>query len=207
MCIRDRSDAVGVVPPEVIFTPSGFSGAAPTIVPLSLVAGATTNVTVTFTVENPMPVNGKIIFEVPNTFTNVDASSVSITSGIDGGIAFMQSGGSPVYDNTLKTSGGPWVVTFIRDGSGSIVAAGDTVVVVMAEVINQQHEGSSGTFPMFKTTLSDGTTAIDESSSEADAIGILPPAVVFTPSGFSSVTPTITPVSYTHLTLPTILLV
>ena len=160
-----ESDAIGTVPPAVTFTPSGFGGTTPTIVPVSLVAGATTTATVTFTTGNLWTNDGKLIFEVPNTFTNVAAASVAITSGIDGAFTVAQTGTTTTLASTLKTAGGPWVVTITRDGSGATVASGTQVVIVLTDVTNQQHEGSSGTFPLFKTTLSDGTARTRSSGS------------------------------------------
>ncbi|GMH97537.1 hypothetical protein TrST_g6720 [Triparma strigata] len=190
-----EADAFGIIPPAVTFTPSGWGGTTPSIVPVSLIAGAVTDATVTFTTGNPWTADGKLIFEVPDTFTNVGAASVAITSGIDGTFAVAQTGTTTVLASTLKTAGGSWIVTITRAGDGATVATGTQVVIVLTDVTNQQHEGSSGTFPLFKTTLADGTTAIDESSAEADAFGIIPPAVTFTPSGWGGTTPTIVPVS------------
>ena len=100
-----------------------------------------------------------------------------------------------MYDNTRKTSGGPWIVTIARNGSGTTVPEDTEIIINLHNVTNQQFEGTSGTFPMFKTALSDGITAIDESSPESDAIGIVPPAVTFTPSAFTYGTPSVVPES------------
>ncbi|GMH76047.1 hypothetical protein TrLO_g4272, partial [Triparma laevis f. longispina] len=190
-----EGDAIGNIPSSITFTPSAWGGTTPSVVPVSLVAGAVTDATITFTTANPWTADGKLIFEIPDTFTNVGAVSVAVTSGIDGTFSIAQTGTTTVLASTLKTAGGSWVVTITRAGDGTAVAAGVEVVIVLTDVTNQQHEGSSGTFTLFKTTLADGTTAIDESSAEGDAIGALPPAVVFTPSGWGGTTPSIVPVS------------
>ena len=73
-----------------------------------------------------------------------------------------------------------------------MVAEGTQVVLVLSSVVNRQHEGASGEFPEIKTLLSDGVTAIDESSGEADSIGTVPPEIVWTPQAFA---PVLTPVT------------
>lgn len=170
------------------------------IVPQSLVAGDTGLAALEFQTQNPLPVDAHIIFEVPATFTNLDVTSTAVVAvaGIDGGFTITQdvAASSTVFDNTLKTSGGPWVVTIARNGDGAIVPEETTVQLTFGDVANQQHEGGSGIFTMLKTTLGDGTTAIDETSTEADAIGEDVPEVVFTPSYWSSSqVPTVTPQS------------
>ena len=190
-----EGDAYGTVGPSVTFTPSGWSNVAPTITPQSLIAGATTDIDVTFTTQNPVPADGKIIFEFPSTFTDVAGSAVSALGNIDGTFAVTQTGTATVYASTLKTTGGSWVVTITRQGDGTTVPSGTAVSFTLSNVINQQHEGASGVFPLFKTTLSDGTTSIDESSAEADSYGTVGPSVTFTPSLFSSATPSAIPVS------------
>ncbi|GMI02363.1 hypothetical protein TrLO_g14122 [Triparma laevis f. longispina] len=179
-----EADALGTVPPSITWTPSGFSGVTPTAVPESLVAGDTSGLQLTFTVQNPLPPDCKIWIEVPNTYTDAAATAVRITSGIDGGFAVAQTGTSSVYDNTLKTSGGTWVVEITRDGTGTTVAIGTVVEIIVDDVTTMQFEGPSGVHPMIKTTLADGTSAIDESSSESDAIGTLPPSVTIVPATF-----------------------
>ena len=140
----------------------------------------------TFKVQNPLPVDAKIFIDVPATFTDTaGASSIAITSGIDGGFSVNSTaigGASSVFDNTLKTSGGPWRLEISRDGTGTVVAHQTPVNIVINSVTNMQYEGTSGVYPLFKTTLSDGTTAIDESSAESDAIGILPQSIAIVPA-------------------------
>ena len=182
--IDDASVSGGTLPSSVTFVPSLFNGNAPVVSPFSRVAGDRTDLNISFTTQNPIPADGKIIFEVPASFCDCQASSVLGLSGIDGNFAVSQTGTSTAYSSTLKQSGGPWVVTLARNGDGSIVSAGATVSFTVSEVINQQHIGPSGIYPLFKTTLSDGTTAIDESSPESDSTGTEPLSVDFVAGSF-----------------------
>ena len=182
--IDDASVSGGTLPSSVTFVPSLFNGNAPVVSPFSRVAGDRTDLNISFTTQNPIPADGKIIFEVPASFCDCQASSVLGLSGIDGSFAVSQTGTSTAYSSTLKQSGGPWVVTLARNGDGSIVSAGATVSFTVSEVINQQHIGPSGIYPLFKTTLSDGTTAIDESSPESDSTGTEPLSVDFVAGSF-----------------------
>ena len=176
-----QSDAIGLNASSVTITPSGFKAIRPDVYPVSLVAGEQSDLTVTFTTQNPLPIDAIIYVEVPHTFTNVDGSSVSSATNVDGGFTVSQTGPPAVFDNTLKMSGGNWVIEVARDGFGTVTAEDVTVTIVISSVTNMQHEGASGTFPLVKTTLSDGTTAIDESSVEIDAIGLIPNSVTITP--------------------------
>ena len=103
---------------------------------MSLVAVAVTDATVTFTTGNPWTLDGKLIFEIPDTFTNVGAATVVITSGIDGTFAVAQTGTTTTLASTLKTAGGPWVITITRAGDGATVASGTEVVIVLTDVTN-----------------------------------------------------------------------
>ena len=47
--------------------------------------------------------------------------------------------------------------------AGTVVAHQTTVNIVINSITNMQFEGPSGVYPLLKTTLADGTTAIDES--------------------------------------------
>ena len=98
-----------------------------------------------------------------------------------------------VFDNTMKTSGGNWLITLTRQGDGGVVAEDVEVTLVITELTNMQFEGPSGEFLMVKTMLADGVTAIDETSAEADSIGLNGPSVTIVPSGWSGVAPTVVP--------------
>ena len=170
--IDEATTGSSTLPPAVTFTPSGFN-VNPTLVPVSLVAGASTSLDVSFTTGNPWPANGKLIFEVPATFVSVlnSAATIAQPSQVDGSFS------------VAATGTGPWTVTVTRTGDGAEVNANVAVGFRVTNIVNQKFEGPSGEFSLFKTTLNDGTTAIDESSAEGDAIGTKPPGVIFTPSG------------------------
>ena len=55
----------------------------------------------------------------------------------------------------------------------------------------QQYEGSTGVFPVIKTTLADTAVAIDESSAEADANSPEVTGLAITPSHFGGTVPTV----------------
>ena len=133
-----ETDAIGLVPASVTFTPSAFTYTEPTFVPHSLIAGAETQLRVTFTIQNPLRIDDKIIFEIPDTFSNVSATAVTPVSGVDGTFLVSQTGAKSVYDNTRKTSGGPWTVTIERAGDGTTVEEDVEVIIDLAHVYNQQ---------------------------------------------------------------------
>jgi hypothetical protein len=135
----NEADSIGTVASAITFTPSTVS---PVITPVSTIAGATTQLTLDWTTTNPLPSDGVIVFTIPDTFAAVAAASVAITSGIDGTFAVAQVGTATTYDTTLKTAGGPWGVTLTRQDDGAVVDANTQVVLVLSDVINQQHEGA-----------------------------------------------------------------
>ena len=191
-----EADSIGLNGPSVTIVPSGWSGVAPTVVPLSLVAGDIVDFTLTFTTQNPIPSDGKIFLEIPDTFTNVSASLISSMAGIDGTFIVNTTTVAPAsFTKTLKNSGGPWLIEISRQNDGGVVAEDVVVTLTINELTNMQYEGPSGDFILIKTTLSDGTSAIDETSSEVDSIGSNGPSITVTPSGFKLSTPTITPAS------------
>ncbi|GMI30153.1 hypothetical protein TeGR_g6027, partial [Tetraparma gracilis] len=167
-------DVATTLPPSVTFTASDF-GADPTITPASLVAGTVGTATVAFTTTNPLPADGKMILEMPDTFFDVaDSSTVTAVSGIDGSFAMAVTGTSP------------FVVTITRSGGAEVVAS-TAVSFTIAGITNQKYSGASGVFGSnFKTTLAAGN--------EIDVATTLPPSVTFTPSDFGA-DPTITPAS------------
>jgi len=191
-----ESDAIGLVAPSITFTPSGYSNNVPTVTPQSLVAGDLTDVELVFVTQNPIPVDGVIYLEIPDTFTNVASANVVSNNNIDGGFTVTTAANvAAVFDNTMKTSGGSWVIEIERDGTGTIVAEDITVTLMIDGVTNSQFEVATGAFPFIKTTLADKTTAIDEISTEADAIGQAAPSVTITPSGFKQQAPDVHPLS------------
>ncbi|GMI20496.1 hypothetical protein TeGR_g15037, partial [Tetraparma gracilis] len=167
-------DVATTLPPSVTFTASDF-GADPTVTPASLVAGTVGTATVAFTNTNPIPADGKIILEVPDTFAGVaDSSTVTAVGGIDGNFAMAVTGTSP------------FVVTITRSG-GSVVAAATSVSFTVAGITNQKFAGASGAFGSnFKTTTAAGA--------DIDVATTLPPSVTFTASDFGA-DPTVTPAS------------
>ncbi|GMI52583.1 hypothetical protein ScalyP_jg8836, partial [Parmales sp. scaly parma] len=175
-------------------TPAGFNNQAPIITPLSLIAGDATDLKLEFVISNPIPADGKIFLEVPDTFTNAAGVSIASSINIDGTFdVTTTTSTAAVYDNTMKTSGGSWLIEIARKNDGAAVAKDVTVTLVVSQVTNMQFEGASGEFIMIKTTLADGVTAIDESSAEADSIGLNGPSVTIVPSGWSGVAPTVVP--------------
>jgi hypothetical protein len=144
---------------------------------ISVVTGEVTTVSLSLPLTNALPTDAVIEVVFPVTFSDATMTGVAITSGMDGGVSVTQSpaAASTVFDNTWKTSGGPWTVTITRDDTGSVVAKGDTVVLELTDVKNRQWEGGSGEFPLVQTLLADGTTRIDL----ADAsVGVQPPEEV-----------------------------
>ncbi|CAM9759690.1 unnamed protein product, partial [Sphacelaria rigidula] len=115
-------------------------------------AGATGAADINFTVSNPLPVDGHIVIEFPPNFTSINATEIE-ASGIDGGLE-------------VSVAADGYTAIVQRNGSGTVVTTGTTVSVRLLDgITNQQFEGSSGVFPLVKTTLADTNVSIDEASS------------------------------------------
>jgi len=131
-----------------IFNPASLTNTS--VVPADLSAGADGNVTISFQIENPLPSDGRIVIDFPDTFDATGCSTVSNLSNIDGTFLVNTSNGGGTND----------VVTVIRNGDGSDVAEGTQVTFTINEVRNPQVSGSTGTFSI-QTQNSIGN-AIDE---------------------------------------------
>ena len=140
----------GVRPGAVEFVPGSFTD-QPTVSLDSLVAGHVGSASVTFTLGNPLPVNGHIVVEFPPEFFSIGPTAAT-GSGIDGDLqVFMIDG----YTVRVERSG------------GTEILAGTQIVLTLSDgITNQLFEGASAVFPLLKTTLADTDVAIDEASSE-----------------------------------------
>jgi hypothetical protein len=126
--------------------------------PASLVAGTQGNATVSFTLGNPVPANGKIVIVFPAGYdlSNVGVGDVSSAADIDG---------------SLSASVAGQTITIVRSG-GSVLAAGTTVDdLVIADVKNPGVSGTTGTYSI--TTATNTNANIDTAASvTADTITV-----------------------------------
>ena len=131
----------------------------PSVVPQDMQAGAETAVIIQFTTFNALPASGKVIVEFPSSgFSSVSGTPTVSDCKVDG----VAVAGTPT-----ATSAGLVVTVTI----GSAVTAGSSVSFLVGNVKNRGSEGATGVFPVFKTTLSDGTTSVDEASAAFNAAG------------------------------------
>ncbi|CAM9711711.1 unnamed protein product, partial [Pylaiella littoralis] len=157
-------------PSGVVFTPGAFQGLGPSVSLASYAAGEEGAANLTFTPSNPIPSDGHIIVEFPSNFTTVNSTSAVSLWGLDGGFIVSVDG---------------YTVDVQRDGTGSDLSGGMDVTVQLVDgVKNQQFEGESGVFPVFKTTLNDTDTAIDVASSWHNRDD-RPDGVLFIPGSFA----------------------
>eukprot|EP00903_Cladosiphon_okamuranus_P005351 g5346.t2 len=161
----------GGLPGAVVFVPAAFS-ASPQVVRGNLAAGHVGTATLDMTLSNPLPGDGMIFLQFPPEFESIASDAVTASSGLEGG-----------FEVSVAADG--YTVEVQRSGGGAQAPAESAISITLNGVTNQLFEGSSSPFPLVKTTLSDGTTSIDEASSSFDPGG-LPGAVVFVPAAFSA---------------------
>ncbi|KAG5177271.1 hypothetical protein JKP88DRAFT_281961 [Tribonema minus] len=138
---------------EVLFTPSDWQ-VDPVVTLNTYVAGETGGATITFMPRIPLPANGTIVIEFPSTFVAV-ACTEAVSAQLDGLLTAVTSGHT---------------VTVARDESGTEMGMGTLISIYLPSgVSNQRYEAPSGAFPLIRTALSDGVTAIEQSSAAADA--------------------------------------
>ena len=107
------------------------------VAPASLVAGASGNVNVTFTMANPLPANGKVVITFPSGF-DVSTNEISATSSdVDG----------TFYEATVAGQ----VLTFERENDGTAEPAG-AITITLTNVTNPSVSGATGTFTITTTT-------------------------------------------------------
>jgi hypothetical protein len=136
----------------------------PSVIPATLVATATGNVSVTFTLENPWPADGRLQVVFPAGF-NVSAATFGSASGADGSFLVVVSAQT---------------VTAVRSG-GTAASGGSAVTVTLISIMNPSTIGVTGTFSL--TTQTAATTPIDQGT--AAGVTITPGAltsVTFTPA-------------------------
>lgn len=126
--------------------------------PTNLKAGAESDITVSFTLESVLPVDGKVIIDFGSGFNAAGLTTVTNVTNIDGNWAVALSDGDGTND----------VVTLTRSG-GTQIAAGTAVSFTLEdEVKNPTVSGSTGTY-LISTQVSTGTT-IDTGTASADTI-------------------------------------
>ena len=109
------------------------------VAPASLVAGASGNVNVTFTMANPLPANGKVVITFPSGF-DVSTNEISATSSdVDG----------TFYEATVSGQ----ELTFERENDGTAEPAG-AITITLTNVGNPSVSGATGTFTITTTTQS-----------------------------------------------------
>ena len=135
---------------QVTITPGSLSNA--TVTPASLVAGATGNVAVSFTTDNPIPADGRMEIAFPSGFSLTGVNSAT-SSTIGGG---------------LTASVSSQTVTVQRDNTGSQVAADAAVSLTLATVQNPVVSGSTGTYTV--TTQDSSGASIDTATPAANTI-------------------------------------
>ncbi|CAN0444255.1 unnamed protein product, partial [Scytosiphon promiscuus] len=157
-------------PAAAWFTPGVFAE-RPRVTLGSYIAGAEGSANISFTISNPLPIDGHVVIKFPSNFTSINVTAVTAT-GVDGGF-------------NASVGGDGYTVDIHRDGAGTEVKAGTSITVTVVDgVKNQLFEGSSDVFPVVKTTLKDSTVSIDEASSGVNSDDRAA-AVVFTPGAFA----------------------
>jgi hypothetical protein len=109
------------------------------VTPSSLVAGANTNVNISFTAANNIPSDGKIKITFPAGFDISSVQSADISSSLSG---------------SFTTSLNGQILTIIRSG-GSAQSGARTITIGNSKVKNPSSAGATGTFSMATTTNSD----------------------------------------------------
>ncbi len=135
------------------------------ITPVSLLAGATNTVIVSFTNANPIPADGKIIVTFPSInlggtlfqfdLSSVGANSASIISGLDGSL-------SVAADNANH------MLTITRSG-GTAALAGAGKAFSVTGIKNPTISGVTGAYGL-ETTLNDGAAVIDTGNAPVTTI-------------------------------------
>ena len=162
-------------PAAAWFTPGVFIE-RPRVTLGSYVAGAEGSANISFTISNPLPIDGHVVIKFPLNFTSINFTAVTV-AGVDGGF-------------NASVGGDGYTVDVHRDGTGTEVEAGTNITVTVVDgVTNQLFEGSSDVFPVVKTTLKDSSVSIDEASSGVNS-NDRAAAVTFTPGAFA-VPPTV----------------
>lgn len=158
----------------IYFTPGAFAEQA-TITLLSYEAGSMGGATLIFTAANPIPSDGHVVVEFPQNFTSISTNTI-VSSGMDGGFSVDTSNDASTHTHTMDIQ---------RDGTGTDVAGGRKVSLRMLDgITNQLFEGSTGVFPLVKTTLRNVNVSIDEASSEYNSRD-RPAGVTFIPGRFT----------------------
>lgn len=114
--------------------------------PASLVAGASSTVTVTFTTATALPNNGKIKVTFPAGFDVSTLSAPVNCAGFDGSYTFGVGG---------------QIVTITRTPNGTSTGAPATISCTMPTIRNPQVSGSTGTYTITTTDSSDVTIDTD----------------------------------------------
>ena len=124
--------------------------------PESLVAGAVGDVDVSFTVENPVPADGKVVVTFPSGFVLSNGAATAI--GRDG-TSFNGTESVSIFGRT---------VTITRSG-GNSVATGTAVTLELTNVKNPTTVGLTGTYSI-KTTDSIDVTIDQDTSVSGDTM-------------------------------------
>ena len=125
--------------------------------PESLTIGVVGDVDVSFTIVNPLPLDGQIVVTFPSGFT--------ISSGATTGLG----GDAASFDGTATVGvSGSTIVTITRSG-GSEAAASTAVTVELTNIKNPTSTGSTGTYSI-KTDNSTGVTIDELTTVSADTI-------------------------------------
>ncbi|RKY33949.1 MAG: hypothetical protein DRP78_07115, partial [Candidatus Omnitrophota bacterium] len=125
--------------------------------PASLAAGASGNVTVSFTTANPIPATGKIVVTFPTS--------------LDSGFSFNSGGTSAAtsatMDGTLSVGIASNVITLTRSGGAEQAAGAETITLTYIK--NPALTGSTGAYQI-KTTNASNADIDEDSSVGADTI-------------------------------------
>jgi hypothetical protein len=140
-----------------VISPAAFA-VGPTVAPLFGRPGVTGPATVSFTLTNPWPADGKVVIEFPSTFTGIEAAPT-----------VSWAGGAMVASTTGKT------VTAARSGGTLALPAGSAVSFTLSGVTNPASEGAAVLpFPVVQTTTADSTVAIDQSLGVVAGLTMVP---------------------------------
>lgn len=153
----------------------------PTVSLASIVAGAKTELYLSMTILNPIPVDGLVNIMLPGgdamDFADIseDAQAFPV-AGMDGNLTLTSSRLPSVAKWAEYGVVNSWNLTMSRVGDGTVVEEGENVTIRVTGIQNPEEVGSISKYPSVKTVLVDGATSIDEASydynSENMALGL-----------------------------------
>jgi hypothetical protein len=170
------------LPTGITLDPGIFDDVPTATLTSDIAAADDVSITVSFINSNPIPVDGKIVFEVPSSFT--------VPSGNLGSPADP----SAALDGTLSVVGSSKTITITRSGDGSQISAGSSISLTIAGFTNPSVSGSTGVFPNLYTT--DASNLKIDAATPSYNTDKQIQAITINPASFAGSNPAVTLASY-----------